>query len=378
MDLGLSQLQQMLKASARDVLERECPTTLVRDMERDEQGYPDSLWSLIVEQGWLGLVAPESQGGEGGDFADLCVLLEEMGRFLLPGPFRSTVTEGILPLLEFGSESQRQSLLPLALSGKCITSLAQLEPSASHEADGIQMTATQADGDYILSGTKLFVRNANVADYFIVPARAPNIAGRAESGITCFLVAAEVEGLTIHPLDTMGDDRQGEVSFDGARVSRDAVLGSPDQGWEVVRRISHYASVAECAWMAGGAEAVLNMTVQFVTQRVQFDKLVGSFQAVQHHCANMAIDLDASRNITYRAAWQLAKGDDAEYETALAKGFVSSAYQRICELAHQCHGAIGFSMEHDLHLYTRRAKASELAFGNSDVQHEALARTFEG
>jgi alkylation response protein AidB-like acyl-CoA dehydrogenase len=378
MDLGLNQLQQMLKASARGVLERECPTTLVRDMERDEQGYPDSLWSLIVEQGWLGLVVPESQGGEGGDFTDLCVLLEEMGRFLLPGPFRSTVTEGILPLLEFGSESQRQSVLPLALSGKCIVSLAQLEPSASYEADGIQMTATQADGDYILSGTKLFVRNANVADYFIVPARASNIAGRVESGITCFIVPAGVEGLTIHPLDTMGDDRQGEVSFDGVWVSRDAVLGSSDQGWEVLRRISHYASVAECAWMAGGAEAVLNMTVQFVTQRVQFDKLVGSFQAVQHHCANMAIDLDASRNITYRAAWQLAKGDDAEYETALAKGFVSSAYQRICELAHQCHGAIGFSMEHDLHLYTRRAKTSELAFGNSDVQREALARTFEG
>ncbi|PZC46639.1 MAG: hypothetical protein C1O27_001781 [Chloroflexi bacterium] len=346
-------------------------------MERDERGYPDSLWSLITEQGWLGLVVPESEGGEGGDFVDLCVLLEEMGRYLLPGPFCSNVTEGILPLLEFGSESQRQSLLPLALRGECIVALAQLEPSAMHDADGIQMTATPAGGDYILSGTKLFVRSANVANYFIVPARTSAIAGRPESGITCFLLPASADGLTIHSLDTMGDDRQGEVSFDGVRVSQGAILGSPEQGWEVVKRVGQYASVAECAWMAGGAEAVLDMTVQFVTQRVQFDKPVGSFQAVQHHCANMAIDLDASRNITYRAAWQLAKGDDAEYETALAKGFVSSAYQRICELAHQCHGAIGFSMEHDLQLYTRRAKVSELAFGNSDVQREALARTFE-
>ena len=378
MDLGLSEMQQMLKASARGVLEHECPTTLVREMERDEQGYPDSLWSLIIEQGWLGLVVPESEGGEGGDFVDLCVLLEEMGRCLLPGPFRSNVTEGILPLLEFGSESQRQSLLPLTLSGECIVALAQLEPSASHDADGIQMTAAPAGANYILSGTKLFVRYANVADYFIVPTSTSNVAEDPASGITCFLVPAGIAGVSIHALDTMSDDKQGELAFDGVLVSQDAILGIPEKGWEAVKRISQYASVAECAWMAGGAEAILDMTVQFVTQRVQFDKPVGSFQAVQHHCANMAIDLDASRNITYRAAWQLAKGEDAEYEVALAKGFVSSAYQRICELAHQCHGAIGFSMEHDLQLYTRRAKASELAFGNSDVQREALARTFEG
>ncbi len=376
MDLGLSQFQQMLRATARGLLERQCPTTLVRDMEGDPRGFPPDLWRRIAEQGWLGLAAPERYGGEGGDFVDLCVLLEEMGRFLAPGPFRSTVTEGALPLMAFGSESQRQSLLPAIVRGECIVALAHLEPSASHDAAGVQMPAAQDKEGYVLNGTKLFVRYGTSADYFIVPVRSSQ-APRPESGVTCLLTPANAPGVIVQPLDTIADDKQSEVAFNGVRVPLDAVLGEVDRGWEVVQWAAQRAAVAECAWMLGGQQAVLDMTVQYVSQRVQFGRPVGSFQAVQHHCANMAIDVAASRNITYRAAWQLATSTQAEYDVALAKGFVSDAYQRICVLAHQCHGAIAFTSEHDLQLYTRRAKASELAFGNADVHREGLARILE-
>lgn len=373
MDLGLNELQQMLKTTAHEFLERECPDAVVRAMEEDEKGYTPDLWQKMASQGWLGLVVPEEYGGTGGDFVDLCVLLEQMGRFLVPGPFRSTVVTGAIPIKEFGNDQQKQQLLPQIAQGELMVTMAQTEPSATYEASGIQMEARAQGDGYVLNGTKLFVHNANVADYLIVAARTSR-SDDPTKGITCFLVPGNAQGVTVSLLKTIASDKQCEVLFKDVQVGKDAVLGKVDGGWEVVQRTNLYGAAAECAWMLGGAQAVLEMTVEYAKQRVQFGRPIGSFQAIQHHCANMATDVEGSRYITYQAAWRLAEGLDAEREVAMAKAWVSEAYRRVCALGHQCHGAIGFTQEHNMQLYFRRAKAAELAFGDADFHRELVAQ----
>jgi alkylation response protein AidB-like acyl-CoA dehydrogenase len=161
------------------------------------------------------------------------------------------------------------------------------------------------------------------------------------------------------------------------KVSADAALGEVGQGWPIVRRALQRAVAARCLEMLGGADAVLDMTVAYVKQRTQFGRPVGAFQAVQHHCANMAIDVEGSRHMAYQAAWRVSEGWPAQREVAMAKAWVSGAYQRVCAAAHQCHGAIGFTREHDLQLYTRRAKAQELSYGDADFHRELVLQDLD-
>ncbi len=373
MDLGFSETQQMLKSSAREFLERECPHTLVRAMEEDERGYTPELWHQLAELGWLGLVFPEEYGGAGGDFLDLAVLLEEMGRALLPGPFFSTVVLGGLPLLYFGSTEQKQEFLPRIVCGQIIMTMAMTEPSATYEASGIEMEA-QADGDrFRLEGTKLFVPDATAADFLLVPARTRR-SSDPEEGITVFLVDRNASGLTIDLLHTVAADRQCEVVLNSVAVPVGMALGQIDKGWPVVKLTREWAAVGKCAEMVGNAEAILEMTLEYAKQRTQFGRPIGAFQAIQHHCANMATDVEGARYIMYQAAWKLAQGEAADLEASMAKAWVSEANRRVAVLGHQCHGAIGFTKEHNLQLYTRRAKAWELAYGDGDFHRELVAQ----
>ncbi len=374
MDLGFTEAQQMLKSSAKEFLEQECPSTYVREMEEDERGYTPEIWRKLAELGWLGLVFPENYGGLGLNFLDLAILLEEMGRFLLPGPFFSTVVLGGLPILEAGTEAQKQEFLPKIAEGQMIMTLALTEPSARWDASGVQVTATQSGDGYVINGTKLFVSNAHVADYLVVAARTKQSEDPRE-GITLFLVPGTATGINQTLLKTIASDRQSEVIFQDVKVHASAILGEVDRGWSVIEKVLQYAAVGKCAEMLGGGQEVLDMTVEYVKQRVQFGRPIGSFQAIQHHCANMATDIEGSRYVTYQAAWRLAEGLPAIREVAIAKAWVSDAYRRVCALAHQCHGAIGFTKEHNLQLYTRRAKAAELAFGDADLHREAVAET---
>jgi alkylation response protein AidB-like acyl-CoA dehydrogenase len=371
MDLGLTEIQQMLKSSARDFLSRECPLTLVREMEEDQQGYTEELWRQIVSLGWTGLVFPEQYGGTGGSFIDLAVLLEEMGRSLMPGPFFATVVLGGLTVLDAGSEEQKRDIIPQICGGQLRTTLALTEPSATYEPWGVETTAVRQGDSYQLNGTKLFVPDAHVADLLLVAARTSSSSDPAQ-GITIFLVPGNSPGLSIAQLNTIASDRQCEVILDNVTVPAALVLGQADQGWPIVQRALHRAVAGKCVEMVGGADAVLEMTVDYVKQRAQFGRPVGSFQAVQHHCANMATDVEGSRHIAYQAAWRLSEGLPAEREVAMAKAWVSGAYQRVCATAHQCHGAIGFTKEHNLQLYTRRAKVQELNYGDVNF-HKELA-----
>jgi len=369
MDLGLNEAQQMLKNSAREFLDAECPDTMVREMEVDERGYTPELWGKLAEQGWLGLIFPERYGGVGLTFLDLSILLEEMGRAMLPGPFFSTVVLGGMAIMDAGSDEQKQEYLPRIAEGQIIVTLALTEPSARWDAAGVQLTATPSGDGYVLNGTKLFVPNAHVSDYLVVAART----GTGAEDVTLFIVPRGTDGITQTLLQTIASDRQSEVVFDDVKLPGSAVLGGVNAGWATVARVLDWGAIGKCAEMSGGGQQVLDMTVEYVKQRTQFGRPIGSFQAIQHHCANMATDVEGSRYITYQAAWRLSEDLPAKREVAMAKAWVSDAYRRVCALGHQSHGAIGFTKEHNMQLFSRRAKAAELAFGDSDYHLEAVA-----
>ncbi len=373
MDLGFSEEQEMLRTTARDFLDNECPKSLVKEMAEDEKGYTTELWKEMAELGWMGLTIPEEYDGMGMTFLDLVILLEEMGRACLPGPFFSTVVLGGYTILEAGSEEQKKELLPKISAGDLILTLALTEPSGSYEPDAITVKATPKNGEYVISGTKLFVPDANVADYLICVARTKEGAS-PEDGITLFLVDAKGPGITTTLLKTIAGDKQCEVVFEDVKVPKGNILGELDKGWGVVEKVLAKATVALCAQMVGGAQAALEMSVNYAKERVQFGRPIGSFQAIQHYCANMLTDVDGSKFITYEAAWKISEGLPATMEVSMAKAWVSEAYRRVTLLGHQIHGGIGFCMDHDMPLYFKRSKAAEPTFGDADFHREMVAK----
>jgi len=373
MDFGLSEEQEMLRASAREFLQKECPRQLVRQLEESEDGHAPDLWQKMAGQGWMGLAFPEQYGGGGGTFLDLTVLLEEMGHSMLPGPFFSTVVLGGLTILAAGTEEQKRALLPDVAAGKAILALALTEPAGRYDAASVVTRAVHDDGGYVINGTKLFVRDAGIADLIICVARTRD-SKDPEEGITVFLVDAGSPGIRVTPLNTLASDRQCEVDFDDVRVSETGVVGTVDGGWPLVADLLQRATVAKCAEMVGGAQAVLDMTVAYARERVQFGRPIGSFQAIQHYCADMVTDVSGSRFVTNKAAWKLSEGIPAAADVAVAKAWTGDAYGRVTLLSHQIFGAIGFTMDHDIHMYYRRARAGQAAFGDADHHRSILAQ----
>ena len=373
MDLSLSEEQEMLRKAARDFLTDKCPKTLVKEMEEDEKGYSPQLWQEMAELGWLGLAFPEKYGGSEMQFLDLLILLEEMGRACLPGPFFSTVVLGGLPILDIGSEEQKQEYLPQIADGKAIFTLALTEPSGRYDAAAVEVKAVADGDDYVINGTKLFVPDAHIADCLLCVARTDEQAA-PEDGITLFLVDGKSPGIGYTMLKTIASDKLCEVVFDQVRVPKKNILGQLNQGWREVQKIIERAAVAKCCEMVGGMQQVLEMTVDYAKERKQYDRPIGSFQVIQHYCANMATDVDGSRFCTYQAAWMLSEGLPCTKEAAIAKAWTGDAYRRVLALAHQIHGAIGVTMDHDLHFYTARAQAAAATLGDADFYREIVAR----
>ena len=373
MDLSLTEEQQLLQDSARDFLRQECPTTHVRTMEEDETGYSPALWQQIADLGWTGLMFPEQYGGSGYSFIELCVLMEEFGRALLPSPFHSTVLTFGLPILFGGSAAQKQRYLPAIATGKLLGTLALTEPSASFEPSGVSVRAESRNGTFVINGTKLFVLNAHTADELLVAVRTRD-SGGPENGISLLLVPGKAAGVDITPLHTIAADRQCEVEFRNVSVGADALVGTLNDGWPLIKKTLDHATVAKCAEMVGIAQVAFDMAVDYAKNRVQFGRPIGSFQAIKHKCSDMIIDVDGSRFITYRAAWCLAGGLEAAKEISMAKAWTSDACRRVCAQAHQIHGGIGFTKEYDLQLYFRRAKQGEVFYGDADLHREVVAQ----
>ncbi len=372
MDLNLSIEQNLLRESAHDFLARECPKALVRQFEESDESYPLELWRKMAGLGWMGLIIPEGYGGSGGSFLDLIILSEVMGYHLCPGPFFSTIVLGCLPILAAGSKAQKKAILPGIAKGELLMTMALTEPDAAGDAASINVKAKPVKGDYVLQGTKLFVPYADNADYILWVARTGKKTKKAE-GISIFMAKKESPGITRTKLKTLIRDRQCELSFKSVRSSKNDILGKAGAGWPIVEETLEKASVVSCAEMIGGAQAVLDMSLNYAKERTQFNRPIGSFQAIQHHLADMWIDIHGSRYLIYQAAWRISEGLSAGREVAMAKARAGEACRRVTILGHQIFGGIGFTKEHDMHLYHKRSITGDLNLGHADIHREKLA-----
>jgi 3-oxocholest-4-en-26-oyl-CoA dehydrogenase beta subunit len=376
MDLTLSEEQEILLKSARAFMVEKYPREVIDQIDNGELGYSPEIWKEMAEMGWMGLVFPEQYDGAGMVFQDLALLLEEIGRVRPISPFFSTVILGGLPITEVGNEEQKQTFLPQIASGELIFTLALIEPSARYDAKGVTMRATVSGDDYVLNGTKLFVPDAHLAEYMLCVARTSEGA-KPEDGVTIFIVETKSPGVSRSASKAHHADIVCEVVFKDVRVPKKNILGELDEGWNDVQRILDRAAVAKCCEMVGGAQRVLEMSVEYAKERQQFDRHIGSFQAIQHHCSNMLADVDSSRMITYEAAWRISEGMPFSVEAAMAKSWVSDAYRRVVLLGHQIHGGSGLIVDHDMHRYFKGAKVAELAFGDARFQRKLLVERLQ-
>jgi alkylation response protein AidB-like acyl-CoA dehydrogenase len=376
MDFGFSDEQDMLRQTARAFLEEHCPTSFVRQMMEDERGYSPELWKEMAALGWLGLAFPEEYGGQGLGFVDLTVILEEMGAALLPSPFLSSVLLAGQTILIGGSEAQKKTYLPKIADGSLIATLAMSEPSGRFDAEGITAVKATPEGEgFSLSGTKLFVPDAHVAELMIVAARTKE-AGDKSFGISLFLVDSKSPGVSTTLLKTMDQTRkQCEVVFDNVQVGRDRLIGMVDMGWPVLQKVLNLATVSLCAEMVGGAQRVLDLSVSYAKERVQFGRPIGSFQAIKHKCAEMMLQVESAKSAAYYAAWAVDEDvPEAPLAVSMAKAYCSDAYRNTAGEGIQVHGGIGFTWEHDMHLYFKRAKYSEFTFGDATYHRELVAQ----
>ncbi len=374
MDYELNKTQKILKDEAHRFLAKECPSDSVREMATDESGYSDKIWQKMAQLDWMGIMVPEQYDGMGGNFLDLAVLLSEMGYHCMPGPYFATVVLGGLAILEAANDVQKADILPALCRGEQRLTVAWVESEGTYVPDGIKLTAVLEGEQYLLNGTKLFVPYAHVADRLICAARTGQATDEEGAGITLFVVDAKQPGVGIKPLITMAADRQSEVTFDNVTVSMDNLLGRPDQGWPVLKKVLQMAAVAKCAEMIGGAQCAMDMAIPYVKGREQFGRPVGAFQAIHHHCANMLTYADTLRLMTYQAAWRISAGLPFEKEASMCKAWGSDSYRKLVALAHQVIGGMGFMEEYDLQLYFKHAKAAEQILGDADFHREWVAQ----
>jgi len=381
MNFGFNEEQELLRSTARKFFDNECASETVRKLMDGPEGMTPDLWKKIAEQGWTGLIFADEHGGMGLGFVDLVVLMEEMGRAVVPGPFFSTVLLGGLAIREAGTEPQKKAWLPKIASGEARATLAWMEPSAELGARGITLQATAKGAGFTLDGTKLFVHDAHTADVIVVAARTsagkdPQAEQNPEDGVSLFLVPKGTPGLTVTLLPTMDQTRKlCEVGFANVSVGADALMGQAGAGWAPLSRVLDSATVALCAEMCGGAQKVLEMTVEYAKIRQAFGRPIGSYQGVKHKAADMLVDVENSKSITYYAAWAMDEGvPEGPLAASMAKAYVSDAYRRVAGAGIQLHGGIGFTWEHDLHLYFKRAKGSEFTFGDATWHRERVAQ----
>ena len=372
MDFAFSEEQDMLRKSARDFLAKECSSKVVRKLMEAPETYDAALWKKVADLGWTALGVPEAYGGVG-TFLDLTVVLEEAGRALLPGPFFATMGLAVPVLIEAGTEAQKKEVLGEIAEGKARATLAYTEPSGRWDAAGLSLSAKPAAGGWVLDGVKLFVPDAEAADYTVVAARTR---GEGEDGVSLFLIKGRPKGMTVKPLKTLDMTRRWyEISFKNVELEGNALMGTVDQGWAPLKRALEWATAALCAEMVGGAQKVLETATEYAKTRHQFGKPIGIYQAVSHKLADMLVLAESGRSATYYAAWTVdADAPDRALAASMAKAYVSDAYRKVAGDGIQVHGGIGFTWEHDMHLYFKRAKSSEVTLGDATYHRELVAQ----
>lgn len=369
MDFDLSKPQKLLQGSARDFLARECKPARVRELMETETAHDEKLWQAIADQGWTGLNIPEEHGGLGLGLVELAVVAEEMGRACLPGAFISTLTAAAL-IERAGSVEQRAKYLEQIAAGRLKATIAFLEEGANWDADAVNLKASRDGGKFSVTGKKLFVPDAGVADLLICVAR---------EGDSLMLLPVErgAANLRVNLMPSMDGTRKVyEVNFEGVIVPQaDALRGADGDARRALDGALEVATAALCAEMVGGMGWILDTTVEYAKTRQQFGRPIGSFQAVQHGCADMLLMTESARSAAYYAAWALTEGDaSASGAVSIAKAYCSDAFREVGNRGVQVHGGIGFTWEHDLQLYYKRSKSSETLFGDATFHRERIAR----
>ena len=367
MNFAFTEEQEELRKTVRQFLEAKSPETAVREQMETEAGFDPAVWNQMGEQlGLQGLAIPEQYGGSGYSFVELGIVLEEQGRALLCAPFFSTVVLAANALLQSGDEAAKSAYLPGIASGETIAALAFTEPSGKWDESGITMEASGSGSDFTLTGTKMFVLDGHTASLVIV-------AARTAKGVSLFTVAGDAAGLTRTALSTMDQTRkQAKLEFANTPAT---LLGTEGEGWKVLDTVLDLAAVGLAAEQGGGAQKVLEMAVEYAKVRVQFGRPIGSFQAIKHKCADMLLEVESAKSAAYYGMWCAAEmNDELPSVASLAKAYCSEAYFHATAENIQIHGGIGFTWEHPAHLYFKRAKSSELLFGDPTYHRELLAQ----
>ena len=369
MQFGLTETQTTLKNTVRKFLAAECPPAEVRRLIETETAFDAALWKKMAEQGWTGIIFPEEHGGFGMGMVELAAAMEEMGRALLPGPYFSTVLLAGTLLDGCPDGGAKRAYLAAVCTGEKKGTLAMLEASADWSPEAVRMEAAPCDGGYRLNGQKLFVTDAGAADFLLCVAR-------VDEALAIFAVDAGAPGLRVSAMQALDGTRKlYTVSFDDVVVGALALAASGDAASMALERMLNRAAAALSAEMVGGMQRALELTVEYAKTRKQFGKPIGGFQAVQHLCADMLLLTESSRSAAYYAAWAVQENvPEASEAVSIAKAYASDAYREVCNRGIQVHGGMGFTWENDLHLFYRRAKASEIAFGDANLHRERIAK----
>ena len=365
MHLAPTEEQQAIQSAARTFLTREITRERWQAWATLPDGYDRDFWSSAAALGWFGYGVPARDGGEGASLLEVGLLMEECGRAAAPLAIFGAVVGG-LAVAGMGNPRQRRAWLPRLVSGEIQAALAVAEAEAEHNPRAFATRARRTRSGYRLSGEKRYVLQAATADVLVV-------AARDGMGISVFLVPKEASGIHVQPTATFGGDRQSVVTFDGVDLSPGALLGRRAQGWRALEPIQHQATALLCADMLGGMTAVLEMTARYASERTQFGVKIGTFQAVQNMAAEMAIATEGARHVVYQALARLSAGRPARRELAIARAWIARSYPAITLLAHQIHGGAGYVVEHELHRYSSRAKATAIMLGTADHWLDVLA-----
>ena len=367
MNFAFTEEQEELRKTVRAFLDAKSSEEAVREQMETEDGYDAAVWSQMAEQmGLQGLHIPEEFGGSGFGYVELGIVLEEMGRSLLCAPFFSSVVLAGNTLIESGDDAAKQKYLPGIASGETIATLAYTEPSGKWDESGITATATKDGDSYKINGTKSFVLDGHTANLIIV-------AAKTDAGTSLFAVEGDASGLTRTALSTMDQTRkQAKLEFADTPAT---LIGEDGKGWDILTTVLDLAAVSLAAEQVGGAQKVLEMAVEYAKVRVQFGRPIGSFQAIKHKCADMLLEVESAKSAAYYGMWCASEMNDELPSTAsLAKAYCSEAYFHAAAENIQIHGGIGFTWEHPAHLYFKRAKSSELLFGDPTYHREQLAQ----
>ncbi|MFU8815194.1 MAG: acyl-CoA dehydrogenase family protein [Pseudomonadales bacterium] len=361
--LSFSDEQRQFRDFVARFFREQSPVARARELMLSEAGYDPELWRRLGgELGLTGVHVPEAYGGQGFGAVELGIVLEEMGRVAYCGPYFGSAVLATYALLEGATAAQQERWLPALAAGDTIGSLALAEPGGGWEASALQASARRASGRWRLHGTKSYVLDGRIADLFIVAAREPGSAG--SDGLSLFAVQAGAAGFEVEPLQSIDATRRlSRLRLSGVDAE---LLGEPGAAAPVLRRVLDRAAVALASEMVGGAQALLDSAVSYAKLRVQFGRLIGSFQAIKHRCADMLLAVELAKSAAYGAAEVAAReasADELREAAALAKALAAEAFLQAAADTIQIHGGIGFTWENDTHLYFKRARGSEVLLG---------------